>query len=129
MPFSWTPDSKAIIFSSDRNGTLDLFTYALDQSLPEPLVTAPENEFVARLNPAGTELLYESAPASMDAPRSIFAIPLAGGTPRLVLRDKYIVNLQCAQLPSTLCVYGVTTLGKDVDPQIRPQHRRKFATH
>ena len=112
IPFSWTPDSKAVIFSSDRNGTGDLFTLALDQSLPEPLVTGPENKFVARLNPAGTELLYQSIPAQMDAPRSIFAIPLAGGAPRLVLREKNIVNLQCAQLPSTLCVYGVSTPSK-----------------
>jgi DNA-binding winged helix-turn-helix (wHTH) protein/Tol biopolymer transport system component len=113
MPFTWTPDGKAIIFSSDRNGTFDLFTHSLDQSLPEPLVIAPDNQFVARLNPAGTELLYQSIPADMDAPRPIFSIPLAGGAPRLVLRDKYIVNLQCAQLPSTLCVYGTSTPSKD----------------
>ena len=120
MPFSWTPDGKAIIFSSDRNGTFDIFAHALDQSLPEPLVTGPENKFVARLNPEGTELLYQSIPASMDAPRSIFAIPLAGGAPRLVLRDKYIVNLQCAQLPSTLCVYGVSMPGKDLIRKFDP---------
>ncbi len=113
MPFTWTPDGKAIIFSTDRNGTFDLFTHALDQSLLEPLVIAPDNQFVARLNPAGTELLYQSIPPDMDAPRSIFSIPLAGGAPRLVLRDKHIVNLQCAQLPSTLCVYGVSTPSKD----------------
>jgi len=67
VPFSWTPDSKAVIFSSDRNGTFDVFAYALDQSVPEPLVTGRENKFVARLNPEGTELLYQSIPASMDA--------------------------------------------------------------
>ena len=108
-PFSWTPDSKAIISSSDRNGTFDLFTHALDQSLPEPLVTGPEDEFVARPNPEGTELLYLSVPATatIDAPRSIFAIPLTGGAPRLVLREKYITNLQCAGLPSALCAYSV----------------------
>jgi DNA-binding winged helix-turn-helix (wHTH) protein/Tol biopolymer transport system component len=113
MPFTWTPDGKAIIFSTDRNGNFDLFTHALDQSLPEPLVIAPDNQFVARLNPAGTELLYQSMPPDMNAPRSIFSIPLAGGAPRLVLRDKYLVNLQCAQLPSTLCVYGTSTPSKD----------------
>jgi Tol biopolymer transport system component len=120
MPFTWTPDGKAIIFSSDRNGSFDLFTYALDQSLPEPLVVAPDNQFVARLNPSGTELLYQSIPADMDAPRSIFSIPLAGGAPRLVLRDKHIVNLQCAQLPSTLCVYGVSTPSKDSIRRFNP---------
>ena len=68
---------------------------------------------MARLNPAGTELLYESIQPDMDAPRSIFSIPLTGGAPWLVLRDKYIVNLQCAQLPSALCLYDVSTPSKD----------------
>jgi Tol biopolymer transport system component len=112
MPFSWTPDSKAVIFTSDRNGTSDLFTHALVQSLPEPLVSAPDNEMIARLNPEGTELLYQSLPTSIAAPASIFAIALAGGAPRLVLRDKYIMNLQCARLPSALCIYGFTMSGR-----------------
>ena len=123
IPFSWTPDSKAIIFTSDRNGTFDLFIHALDQSLPEPLVTGLENKFVARLNPEGTELLYQAFPATaaMDAPRSIFAIPLAGGAPRVVLREKYITNLQCARLPSTLCAYSVNTSGKELIRKFDPK--------
>ena len=124
IPFSWTPDSKAIIFTSDRNGMFDLFIHALDQSLPEPLVTGPENKFVARLNAEGTELLYLSvlaATATTDAPRSIFAIPLAGGAPRLVLREKYVTNLQCARLPSTLCAYSVNTSGKELIRRFDPK--------
>ena len=115
IPFAWTPDSKTVIFASDRNdrnGKLDLFTLALDDALPEPLVTSVDSKFVARLNPAGTELLYESIPASAEGSRSIFAVSLAGGAPRLVLRDRNLVNLQCARLPSTLCVYGIDTPSK-----------------
>jgi len=120
IPFSWTPDSKAVIFTSDRNGTFDVFTHALDQPLPEPLVAGPENEMIPRLNPEGTEVLYQSIPASIDAPPSIFAVPLSGGTPRLVLREKYIGNLQCARLPSRLCVYGVNTSGKHLIRRFDP---------
>lgn len=97
IPFAWTPDSKTVIFASDRNdrnGKLDLFTLALDEALPEPLVTSVDSKFVACLNPAGTELLYESIPASAEGSRSIFAIPLAGGAPRLVLRMDY-ANPDC----------------------------------
>ena len=120
MPFSWMPDSKAIIFTSDRNGTFDLFIHALDQSLAEPLVTSPENKFVARLNPAGTELLYQTIPAVIETPGSIFAIPLAGAAPRLVLREKYITNLQCARLPSALCIYSVEVSGKQLIRRFDP---------
>jgi DNA-binding winged helix-turn-helix (wHTH) protein/Tol biopolymer transport system component len=41
-PFSWTADSKEIIFTSDRNGTEDIFQQSIDASLAEPLVVTPE---------------------------------------------------------------------------------------
>jgi DNA-binding winged helix-turn-helix (wHTH) protein/Tol biopolymer transport system component len=36
MPFAWTPDSKAVIFSSDRSGTFSLYKQALDEDVPDP---------------------------------------------------------------------------------------------
>jgi DNA-binding winged helix-turn-helix (wHTH) protein/WD40 repeat protein len=34
-PFAWTPDGKAVLFSSDRNGTSAIFKQATDQPLAE----------------------------------------------------------------------------------------------
>ena len=31
IPWSWTPDSTAVLFSSDRNGTREIFKQAIDQ--------------------------------------------------------------------------------------------------
>ena len=64
----------------------------------EPIVT-----------PDGSEILYISTPksASHEIPSSIFAIPIGGGTPRLVLKDVGIFNVQCAGLPKTTCLYSV----------------------
>src|SRR6266481_5772204 len=42
-PFSWTPDSKAVLFNSDRNGTSEIFKQATDQPLAENLMTGAEN--------------------------------------------------------------------------------------
>jgi Tol biopolymer transport system component len=63
-----------------------------------------------RVTPDGSEILYISTPksASPETPSSIFAIPRDGGTPRLVLKDVRIWNVQCARLPSTLCLYSIT---------------------
>ena len=36
----------------------------------------------------------------------MFRIPLAGGPPELVLEGHGFTNLQCARLPSTLCLYS-----------------------
>jgi Tol biopolymer transport system component len=109
-PFSWTPDSKVVLFSSDRNGTSEIFKQATDQPLAENLVTAAERLSQPRVTPDGSEILYISTPesASPETPSSIFAIPIRGGTPRLVLKDLSIWNVQCARLPSTVCMYSIT---------------------
>jgi Tol biopolymer transport system component len=108
-PFSWTPDSKVVLFNSDRNGTSEIFKQATDQPLAENLVTAAEQLSQPRVTPDGSEILYISTPksASPETPSSIFAIPIRGGTPRLVLKDLSIWNVQCARLPSTVCMYSI----------------------
>jgi DNA-binding winged helix-turn-helix (wHTH) protein/Tol biopolymer transport system component len=109
-PYAWTPDSKAVLFTSDRNGTFEIFRQSIDQPLPEGLVSSAEQLSQPRLTPDGSEIVYISTPksASPETPSSIFAIPIGGGTPRLVLKDFKIWNVQCARLPSTLCLYSIT---------------------
>ena len=109
-PGTWTPDSKAVLFSSDRNGIPEIFKQPIDQPLAESLATSAEQLSLPRLTPDGSEVLYISDPKSTDpeTPSSILAIPIGGGTPRLVLKDVGISNVQCARLPSTLCLYSIT---------------------
>jgi len=108
-PFAWTPDSKAVLFSSNRNGTPQIFKQAIDQPLAENLMTSAEQLLQPRVTPDGSEVLYISTSKSADltTPFSIFAIPIAGGTPRLVLKDFRIWNVQCAPLPSAICLYSI----------------------
>lgn len=115
LPYSWTPDNKAVLFVSNRNDTPEIFKQAIDRPLAETLVTSPDEHWVwqPRLTPDGSEILYISVPknAGVDTPSSIFAVPIGGGTPRLVLADTRIVNVQCARNPSTVCLYS-TIKGK-----------------
>jgi len=110
IPTSWTSDGTAVLFSSDRNGTPEIFKQATDQPLAENLVTATEQLLIPRVTYDGLELLYISTPKSVTPgkPSSIFAVPIAGGTSRLVLKDVNIWNVQCARLPSTVCMYSTT---------------------
>jgi Tol biopolymer transport system component len=134
-PSSWTPDSKAVLFASDRNGTSEIFKQATDQPLPENLTSGAQDLWQPRLTPDGSEILYLSTPqpSGSETLSSIFAIPVVGGTPRLVLQDINIHNVQCARLPSTSCWYGISEgdiwkafrfdvrTGKSTDPpQIDP---------
>jgi Tol biopolymer transport system component/DNA-binding winged helix-turn-helix (wHTH) protein len=110
LAWSWTPDSKAVLFWSNRNGTPEIFKQATDRPLAESLMVGAGQLSGIRVTPDGSEVLYISTPksASPETPSSIFAIPTDGGTPRLVLKDVRIWNLQCARLPSRLCLYSVT---------------------
>jgi len=108
-PFAWTPDSKAVLFNSNRNGTPQIFKQAIDQPLAENLMTSAEQLLQPRVTPDGSEILYisTSKSADLETPSSIFAIPIGGGTPRLVLKDVRIWNVQCARLPATICLYSI----------------------
>ena len=113
IPTSWTPDSKAVLFTSDRDGTSEIFKQAIDEPLAESMLAGPDQMELPRLSPDGSEILYISVPkrAGPDTPSAIFAIPIRGGAPRLVLRDTGITNVQCARLPSTTCPYRRTPKG------------------
>jgi hypothetical protein len=62
----------------------------------------------ARLNPDGSEVLYLLLPRtnSSDKRLRLMRMPLAGGTPQVVLQEQAIDNFQCARAPSPLCVFG-----------------------
>jgi Tol biopolymer transport system component/DNA-binding winged helix-turn-helix (wHTH) protein len=108
IPTAWTPDSTAILFESDRNGRSEIFKLATDQALAERLVTSSEQLSQPRVTPDGSEILYVSTPqaAGAETASSIFAIPILGGAPRLVLKDVNIFAVECARSPSTVCMYS-----------------------
>jgi DNA-binding winged helix-turn-helix (wHTH) protein/Tol biopolymer transport system component len=109
-PFAWTPDSKAILFNSNRNGTSEIFRQATDEPLAESMMASAEQLQQPRVTPDGSEILFISTPksATPDTPNSIVAIPISGGPPRVVLQDANIWNIQCASPPSALCLYSVS---------------------
>jgi len=108
-PFVWTPDSRAVLFNSNRNGTPQIFKQAIDQPLAESTMSSAEQLLQPRVTPDGSEILFISSSKSADlkTPSSIFAIPMGGGPPRLVLKDIRIWNVQCATLASTICLYSI----------------------
>lgn len=109
LPFAWTPDSKAVLFSSNRNGTSEIFKQATDQPLAESLMSSTEELLQPRLSPDGSEILYIATPqsANLTTPSSIFATPIRGGPPRLILKDVGIWNVQCSTLPAAVCMYSI----------------------
>ena len=104
---AWTADSKAVLFVSDRSGTWKLFKQNIDETTAEVLVEGSSMRF-PRLSADGLHVLYlvETQGSDHSLPASLMSRPLAGGPPRLILRENGITNYQCARAPSQLCIFS-----------------------
>jgi len=141
-PFSWTADSKSILFSSDRDGTFHIFKQRLDQSTPDLLIGGNEETSLPRLAPDNSTILFETWPRQGEpaSSRRVMRESVAGGPPQLVLQRDGMGNLQCARPPSDLCLYDLRsptrvsffrfdpTTGKSEElPQIAIQDENSYA--
>lgn len=109
MPWSWTPDSKQVLFGSDRDGSFHIFRQAPDQTTPELLVGGSEQSMLPRLTPDGRQLVYLQYRQAFDSASGVrmMRIPVAGGPSQLVMEVHGLTNEQCARQPSSLCLYSV----------------------
>ena len=66
-PSAWTPDSKAVLFTSNRDGPNHIFRQAIDATQPDLLVGGNENLGPAQLTPDGSSAMYVVFPSSGKA--------------------------------------------------------------
>ena len=79
----WTPDGRAVIFSSNRSGNWQLWQVPAEGGRPTRLRTNTCNESQADLSPDGKTLAFLS---DCGGPQSLWLMDLADGTPRLLVR-------------------------------------------
>ena len=108
-PWAWTPDSKQVLFGSDRDGSFHIFRQAPDQTTPELLVGGSEQSMLPRLTPDGKTLVYLQYRQAFDSSNAVrmMRIPVAGGPPQLVVEVQGLTNEQCAR---RLPVFAFTVL-------------------
>jgi serine/threonine protein kinase/Tol biopolymer transport system component len=108
---SWSPDSTALFFTSDRNGTLDVFRQRLDSALAEAVISGPADETgPSAVSPDGRSLYYTiTTQGSKSAPHAgnrLMRTPESGG-PREQMADESGTHLVlCARAPSKVCVWA-----------------------
>jgi eukaryotic-like serine/threonine-protein kinase len=103
---TWTPDSKALVFRSFRDGHMRLFKQALDADLEESLVMGAEDVGGSAISPDGSWLFYLDCGVqgeACDGPVPVTRIPFRGGTPHPVLTAYPYGRPRCAVSPATLC--------------------------
>ena len=107
-PVAWTPDSKSVVFYSDRDGQWNYFKQDLNQDTPEPLVVGPEWKWYGHFSPDGRWFLYVAWP-TRESPTPATTVRLMrvasqGGPSELVMNVRGSTNFHCARAPAGLCV-------------------------
>ncbi|SRR5882724_11107336 len=60
LPYEWTPDGKAVLYISNREGKFRIYKQAVGQGTPELLDTGADVPNILRLNPDRTKVLYSA---------------------------------------------------------------------
>jgi hypothetical protein len=105
IPFDWTPDSRAIIFVSDRNGSNDIFRQAIEQRNAEVIVTGPEMKWVPAVSSDGVWIIYNAYPIGKHFPNAegtFLRIPINGGPAEPIMNARPGSIVQCPR--SLACV-------------------------
>jgi serine/threonine protein kinase/Tol biopolymer transport system component len=113
LPLAWTPDSREVIYSSQRASNLLMFRQALDRDTALQLVAPGTNTnfFVARLSPDGAWILLEGRVIGSHK-IALYRLGLRGGAPQLIFNTEGFVQFWCTNKAANLCVFGQPSTGK-----------------
>ena len=90
LPTAWTSNGRSLLFTSDRNGKLDIFQQNPDAPAPIALVAGAGERKEARPSPDGAWILYMAGPDARQRADAglgrVMRIARAGTSPQLVLQ-------------------------------------------
>ena len=105
-PMAWTPDSKAVLFESNRNGTWGIFKQGISQDTAEPVVTGPQDvgfRASAPMAPGYSTRSLRRQPLPLhSAPPD--AHPCGRWSASVGAGDAELAAHGCARAPASLCV-------------------------
>jgi serine/threonine protein kinase len=111
-PFGWTPDSKAIFFTSNRSGRVGIYRQALDQDIAEPIVIEGYGRD-PHVTPDGKSVFFFGPPENgahlARGPEPVMWSSITGGPSRRLFTARTNSDMACAMYPSGLCVIAEPT--------------------
>jgi len=110
-PLGFTPDSKTVIFSSNRNGPIGIFKQSLDQDFADAISVGTGNALCPTLSPDGLWILYAATPKGQGSSLSerLMRVPLSGGVPQEIFKTRGYLTHDCGRFPGNLCVLAERT--------------------
>jgi Tol biopolymer transport system component len=105
-PQTWTPDSKAVLFSSVRAGDFAIFKQSLNAEAPDLIVAGATGFREARVSPDGKWIMafIYPKPGGPSDPEQLTRVPIGGGPVELTLTARLESQISCATSSSAVCV-------------------------
>lgn len=110
IPSAWTPDSREVLFSSERPLNRVMYRQAIDPGSAAQLVTPSVNTnfYLAGLSPDRTGILLEGEP--LDSRKmGLYRVDPKDGAARLLFSTGGFVQFSCSDKTANLCVFGRPT--------------------
>jgi Tol biopolymer transport system component len=106
VPSAWTPDSKAVLFDANRNGTRGIFKQQINAEEAQAMITGEQDASFPRVSADGEWILYQENPkgAHRSTPVRLMRIPIAGGAPQFVLEMRNDADYNCSLSSGGTCV-------------------------
>jgi eukaryotic-like serine/threonine-protein kinase len=120
-PSAWTPDSRAVLFASNREGPYRIYKQEVGKDTSEPITRELGPQNVARISPDGRWLLYWKS-LTGDPKQWLMRTLLTGrGAEQKVLNTTDVYpNISCSQTPGEGCILvekqGTATILSLLDP-------------
>jgi serine/threonine protein kinase/Tol biopolymer transport system component len=110
LPSAWTPDSREVLFSSERTSNRVMYRQAIDPGSAARLLTplVNTNFYLAGLSPDRSGILLEGEP--LDSRKmGLYRVDSKGGDGRLLFNTGGFVLFSCSDKTANLCVFGRPT--------------------
>jgi serine/threonine protein kinase/Tol biopolymer transport system component len=114
LPSAWTPDSREVLFSSERTSNRVMYRQAIAPDSAAQLLTPSVNTnfYLAGLSPDRTGILLEGEP--LDSRKmGLYRVDPNGGAARLLFNTGGFVLFSCSDKTANLCVFGRPTAEKN----------------
>lgn len=105
-PTTWTADSKAVVFMSDRVNRWGIFKQGFNQATADLVISGQQYALIPRLSADGAWILYVQGPyaSGPSTPFRLMRVPVNGGVPLDVLETRRWKDWHCVRPPGNFCV-------------------------
>jgi Tol biopolymer transport system component len=112
-PLGWTPDSKNLLFLSNRQGRSQLYRQPIAAEKPQPISPGPKDQEQGTVTADGAWVLFDAAPHDKGKTgrpnQTVMRAPLGGGSAEPLFEvspGDASLALHCPTRPGQPCVIG-----------------------